>query len=81
MQQGSPIVPNLSPGAKSVKKYGKKYPMGQNYKIVKIGKGRVLGGRIYEMLNIFTNMTSEGLEIHISLIQMDINPLHLSSAF
>ena len=67
-QQGYPIVPNLSPGAKSVTNRRQKYPkVGQNYKIIKIGKGSVLGGRIYEMLNIFTSMASEGLEIYIRL--------------
>ena len=55
-------------------KIGEKYPKGgKNYEIFKIGKGGILGGRIYEILNIFTNMTYEGLEIQISLIQMDIN--------
>ena len=50
-----------------------KYPNGgKNYEIVKIRKGGLLGVRMYEMLNIFTNMTYEGLEIQISLIQMDI---------
>ena len=35
------------------------------------------GVKIYKMLNILQNITFDCLKIHISLIQIDLNPEHM----